>query len=395
MLLLIFAVTTLVVPVFVSAAITQLPTFEFSKGGIRGGSYYDATAGGPRSVAGGFSATCSATPSSPKVGESVLWFTAINGGSGNYQYFWNGTDGLTGNTSSVRHSYTSAGTKYAAVTVVSNGQSIAVNCESPISVVHAGNSNLANRNTGGLGISCYAAEESIAPGESGTWLSVISGLSASGETTYSWAGTDNLSGDGPMAFNNYESKGRKFAFLTVTSGGQKAVAACTNQISVATRPASAVRSTATVPSAATVVEALPPIQGECSLLDNEVEVGEEAVWEVVAIGGTGAYSYTWQGDEDLTGSASSTIKIYESTGEKQATVTVTSGDESTLITCSTNLNVTPFSGGGLLAGVGSYVLGNPFYLILAAILAAVIGIYFAMRKRRQEEADDEDDEKTG
>jgi len=51
----------------------------------------------------------------------------------------------------------------------------------------------------------------------------------------------------------------------------------------------------------------------------------------------------------------------------------------------------PFDGSGLLAG-GFFSLKNPLWLVLCAFLAALIGVYFAMRKRRREEAEAEDED---
>ncbi|PIQ68537.1 MAG: hypothetical protein COV91_03725 [Candidatus Taylorbacteria bacterium CG11_big_fil_rev_8_21_14_0_20_46_11] len=387
-----FAVVTLVTPTFVFAFAT-LPYFEFGSGSASGGSYNygNSTNGGTSYVAQSLSVSCSPIPTSARVGDSILWFASIRGGSGGYQYFWSGTDGLTGNASSARFSYSSAGTKYGTVTVVSEGQAVTVGCTDPVVISYGRNDNISSQtpSTSGFGISCYPADEKILTGESGTWLAVTSGLPATGTITYTWDGTDGLTGTGPMAFKAYTTNGRKFAILTVTSGGKKATSACTSSISVAPYVAPVVRTLAVAPVATPVV-IFDPIQGVCSANVEEIEVGKEVIWEATVVGGTGTYRFAWQGDEDLAGTATSTSKTYEDIGEKTAGVTVTSGTQEEFIFCASPLTVVPL-GGGILAGIGSFVFGNPFLLILAALLATIIGIYLAMRKRRQEE--DEDAEK--
>lgn len=72
--------------------------------------------------------SCYARPSSPEVGEKVTWYAEVDGGDGDYDYDWSGTEGLDGSrrTASIEYDYT--GTKTAKVRVYSNGESETANC---------------------------------------------------------------------------------------------------------------------------------------------------------------------------------------------------------------------------------------------------------------------------
>jgi hypothetical protein len=70
----------------------------------------------------------------------------------------------------------------------------------------------------------------------------------------------------------------------------------------------------------------PPIDATCSVTPVIVNVNDKKTitWSVTTSGGNGVYSYAWRGSESLTGSTPSVTKVYELTGEKEASVTVTS-----------------------------------------------------------------------
>lgn len=56
---------------------------------------------------------------------------------------------------------------------------------------------------------------------------------------------------------------------------------------------------------------------------NPARVGRPVTWSAVISGGTPPYTYTWSGDEGLTGSDASLSKTYTTTGVKTGTVIVT------------------------------------------------------------------------
>jgi hypothetical protein len=348
------------------------------------GSYYstgNSSNGSSSLIAQSLNLSCYPNTSSALIGEAVVWFSTVSGGTGSYTYFWGGSDELVGNAASVAKVYTAGGTKTASLTVISGNQSLSVNCTRPVTI-GAGVPVSAPRS---LGASCYAPEERIAPGESGTWVAVVTGLNPAALTLYSWDGTDTLSGSGPTAFKTYTVQGKKYAVLTVTNGNVKVVSSCTNQITVAPRVA-VVSKTAPVTPAVVASAPVPEFQALCSASATETSVGKQVVWSVSAIGGAGSYTYTWTGDEELSGSAASTSKIYKNEGVKKASATVISGEKTVTVPCAP-IEVTPEHARGLFAG-GFFTFSSPVWLGLGVLLAAIIGIYFATRRRRAEEAEE-------
>lgn len=345
------------------------PTYppRATNGGYSTGNYYY------QPVASALSVSCAPMDTIASIGRPITWFSSVTGGVGNYSYIWGGTDNLVGYTSSIQRAYATAGDKFATVTVTSGTQIITVGCIRGVSVQSFTQAAPAVA-LPVFGVSCFAAQERIAPGESVSWLSVVSGISSTATTTYEWQGSDGLTGTGPAVFKTYTSQGLKHALLTVTSGRDRAVAACTNAVTVA--PHATAPATATKPSA-------PPIQAICAAAKAKEEVGKEVFWSARATGGTGEYAYRWEGDENLAGAASTTAKTYETEGVKQAKVTVSSGGKNSTVACAQGVEIVP-RGLGLFAAVFLSDWFNTSSLVLAALLATAVGFYLAERKKRKE-----------
>lgn len=333
-------------------------------------------------IASALSVSCAPTDTIASIGKSITWFSSVTGGTGNYSYIWGGTDGLTGYTSSIQRAYATPGDKFATVTVTSGTQIITAGCTRGVRIepfTQPQPSVVIPR----LGASCFAAQERIAPGEAATWLAVVSGISPTATTTYQWDGTDGLTGTGPAVFKTYTAQGLKHALLTVTSGTERTVSACTNAVAVAPRivapPISAKLPAPPPPSTA-------PLQGLCSPSAAKAEAGEEILWTVAAIGGTGSYTYLWKGDEELAGSAAISSKQYEEKGVKTASVTITSGDKSATVVCASKVEIVSKQDTGLLATAFFSGWFDTLCLILGALLAVALGIILALRKRRQEKS---------
>ncbi|TAK58794.1 hypothetical protein EPO14_03135 [Patescibacteria group bacterium] len=77
---------------------------------------------------GALSASCSPSPSTGYVGDSLTWSVTPSGGVGSYTYVWSGTDGLLGTGATVSKTYGSAGTKSASVIVTSGTGSVTATC---------------------------------------------------------------------------------------------------------------------------------------------------------------------------------------------------------------------------------------------------------------------------
>ncbi len=55
---------------------------------------------------------------------------------------------------------------------------------------------------------------------------------------------------------------------------------------------------------------------------NPVKINSSATWSAVVSGGTGPYTYSWNGDEGLSGNTPTVSKSYKTVGQKAGTVTV-------------------------------------------------------------------------
>lgn len=78
--------------------------------------------------------------------------------------------------------------------------------------------------------SCSVSPASIYEGQSASWTASASG--GNGSYTYSWTGTDGLTGSGSTASQPYSSAGAKSASVTVSSAGLQKTVACSNTLTV-------------------------------------------------------------------------------------------------------------------------------------------------------------------
>ncbi len=106
------------------------------EGGNSGGSYSSPSSNYSSTYALSQPLTVSCAPmqASARVGEVVSWYSSTEGGTGSYQLYWSGTDGLGGNTSSIQRAYATPGEKFATLTVSSGGQSITASCTRAVSI---------------------------------------------------------------------------------------------------------------------------------------------------------------------------------------------------------------------------------------------------------------------
>lgn len=82
------------------------------------------------------------------------------------------------------------------------------------------------------------------------------------------------------------------------------------------------------------------IMGTCYLNDLNVKTGESVQWYASAYGGNNVFTYSWTGDEGLSGYGSTISKTYYTPGYKNAAVTIYSGNQHKTINCSSGVNVT-------------------------------------------------------
>ena len=273
--------------------------------------------------------------------------------------------------------YATNGEKFATLSITSGNQVITVSCGSVI--VGYSTSQTFTKPT--FGASCYATSNRAVSGENVTWLSIVSGTTAS--TTYAWDGTDGLSGDRPLISKTYTTSGTKAALLTVTNGAERVVTACTNAVSVG--PRMPVTGTSKIATATTTNE----IQGICVPSPTTARVADTVIWTVAAIGGTGAFEFLWSGDEALVATSASTTKVYRTEGAKGARVLIASGNRTVTLTCPSVEVIKGWK--GLTASSLFSWMNGPVGFILALLLAIIIGILFARKKRAKEEREEEKD----
>ena len=185
--------------------------------------------------------SCYSTPTSGMRGDSIRWRTSISGGNGDYYITWSGSDGLNGNGTSVNKAYYSSGSKYASVHVVSSGQSISKNCGNNVDIYNDNNNNnndyyndynnnyndYDDRN---LTVSCSASATFAPVGTTVNWTAHTSG--GNGRYSYTWDGTDYLSGHERNIGVVYSTPGPKTARVSVRSNGREVSRICTNTVTV-------------------------------------------------------------------------------------------------------------------------------------------------------------------
>jgi subtilisin family serine protease len=81
------------------------------------------------------SATCSVSPATGTIKDSFVWtVSGVSGGNGSYDYTWNGTDGLSGSSSSIQKAYSTTGNKTGSITIRSDGKSETFTCNNSVNI---------------------------------------------------------------------------------------------------------------------------------------------------------------------------------------------------------------------------------------------------------------------
>lgn len=170
-------------------------------------------------IYGSLSISCRPNTYAAQTNTAVGWSASGVGGNGIYTYSWSGSDGISGNSNSILHTYTTEGSKYASITVRSgDGQTATANCGS-IYVY-----SLPNTNYPTLGGSCNSNVSNAYVGSSINWSAYAYG--GNGVYTYSWSDSDGHSSFGQYFSRYYTSGGMKYMNLTITSGGQSVTRNC-------------------------------------------------------------------------------------------------------------------------------------------------------------------------
>jgi len=161
-------------------------------------------------------------------------------------------------------------------------------------------------------ISCTPSRTNINTNESVTWTA--NAQYGTGYYTYSWSGTDSVSGNMRDLTKTYSSSGTKTASVAVTSGGKTFYQDCGTVYVNANQDQN--------------------LTGSCSVSDSNVNIDDSVNWSANASGGTGSYTYTWNGSSPLSGRTGSNTSVrYSSYGTKTGSVTIRSGDQTITRDC--------------------------------------------------------------
>jgi len=334
---------------------------------------------------------CYPNTTSVSTNNSVTWTASVVGGNGSYNYSWSGVDGLYGSASSIYKTYYYSGYKTGSVTVYSNGQSVTRSCDGSVTI-NDNNYNYNNNNynnnysyTQPLNVTCNASAISGSQGNSITWSAQVTG--GTGYNTYSWSGTDSLSGYAQSLSKTYWMGGIKTASVTVTSGTQSVTRVCSNTVSITVTPITVPTTTGgDYPPTTTYVapKTYPQLEVACSANTATANVNDTVVWIAAAKGGSGTYTYKWEGSEGITGTTNYVAKNYYDNGNKIAVLTVKSAGQSLTRVCG-NVGVgnvvAPNSNLSASAVFGSATPWIMIVLFLLTIIIIAFVLYFLSLKK--------------
>lgn len=256
---------------------------------------------------------CSANQSSVRTGDTVTWTANTSGGNGSYSYSWSGSENLFGSSRVVYKNYYQTGTKSASVSVTSGNQTRTVNCNQSVSVTSDNDDD--DDVYGDLDVYCEADDTSVEEDDRVEWEAYASG--GTGNYSYSWSGTDGLSGSGRTVSKRYTRDGYKDARVRVTSGGQSITRDCDDDVRVEEAEDDDDDLTVT-----------------CYANYSQATLGSTVVWRANVDGGSSSnYRYDWEGTDNLSSSNSSVSRRYTSAGSKYATLEVRSGSETERVSC--------------------------------------------------------------
>ncbi len=147
------------------------------------------------------------------------------------------------------------------------------------------------------------------------WTAIVYG--GDGSYSYAWNGDENLSGSAQSVTKYYSNAGSKTATVTVVSGSQTTSSNCGSMNIVPIN--------------------YPTLNGACYPEIPNPLTNQSVRWYAQANGGTGSYTYIWQGDDFAGGEGQSITHSYYVPGYRNMTVTITSGNQTITRSCSMNV----------------------------------------------------------
>jgi len=233
------------------------------------------------------------SPSSPQTGQQVSFTGSASGGTSPYSYSWSFGDGSTGSGSSVTHTYSSAGTYTAVLTVKDSGspQQTATS-QQPITVTSPP--------------PALTASFTYNPSSPQVGQTVSFSGSASGGVSpysYSWSFGDGSTGSGSSVTHAYASTGSFTVVLTVRDTGSP-------------------QQTTTSQQSITVSGAPPPLSASFAYSPSSSQAGQPVTFTTSASGGTSPFTFSWSFGDGLAGTGSPVTHTYSLAGSYTTTLTI-------------------------------------------------------------------------
>ena len=199
------------------------------------------------------------------------------------------------------------------------------------------NNNYNNNSNTNLSISCYASENNPKIGQAMNWYPSVSG--GNGSYSYYWSGTDSLSSYSQYPNMTYYTSGYKTANLTVTSGGYTRTVTCSTNVGGNNNNSN--NANGYYDSYGNYIyynnnnNSNGTLSVTCYANPSNPRTGNRVYWYASAFGGNGNYTYSWDGTDGLNSSSQNPGIVYNSSGNKDAIVTVQSGGYYVSHNCST------------------------------------------------------------
>jgi len=240
--------------------------------------------------------SCSASPNPANTNQTVTFNSSASGGTGSYTYSW--SNACTGSSQSCNNSFSNTGTYTATVFVTSGTQTASANC--PVNVNQSCTSHSYKQ--------CYSDDL--------YWYDSCSNR----QEIYQDCGEDGWTG-------NYQCLGNWLQRQMTDRGCSSAACYETNSWSSYQYCSQGCQNNQCA--------SYSTLNVSCSASPNPANTNQAVNFNSSASGGTGSYTYSWSGV--CTGSSQSCANSFSSTGTHTAYLTVTSGSQSSSVTCSVSV----------------------------------------------------------
>ena len=217
-------------------------------------------------------ASCNASPSSVKTGDTVTWDANASGGNGTYTYSWSGADTNGKTTENFTKTYSTTGSRTATVTVTSGGQTATASCSVNVT-------DTPNPPSNNFDVSCNASDRTIDVGETVTFTANVTG--GNSPFDFDWNGDTRGEDDNDNQIRvRYNSEGRYYVSVTVRDDdGRTRTDSC---------PVVVVNED----------DNNDDFDIQCKVSDTSIKEGDRVRFEVDIDGGNSPYDINWSGDTE-------------------------------------------------------------------------------------------------